>query len=101
MELKVALFPGQITLGVELTVMLGPGSTVTVKSAEFVQEPTDPAAVNVVVTVGVKTMGLPELPTGYQVKLLAPKPTKVSGVPGHMTPTGPPIWITVAGANVV
>jgi hypothetical protein len=44
-EVRVALLPGHIMVGLEVTVMLGPGSTVTVKTAEFVQLPEEPMAV--------------------------------------------------------
>ena len=44
-EVRVELSPGQIILGVAVTVMLGPGSTVTVTNPSFVQLPDAPMTV--------------------------------------------------------
>jgi hypothetical protein len=55
---RVALLYGQIIVGLERTVSVGPGSTEIVITAEFVQLPEAPIAVYVVVEKGVTVWGL-------------------------------------------
>jgi len=94
---KVVVPPGQTIVGEGVTVILGPGSTLTLIVAAFVQEPEAPTAVNVVdvntVNVGLRLT----MPPGYQVTVLAPAAIMETVPPVHTSVGEMGKIITVGG----
>ena len=69
----MALPPGHIAVGEATAVMVGPGSTETVATAELVQLPLAATTVYIVVTVGLTTTRFPTKAPGNQVYERAPR----------------------------